>query len=124
MNKNVIFLTFGSLTAVGIVGHVVLAIIRPESVGTFTNGLTLYLGLVVSAAGTFFVLGNQDKKLESINRQTNGQLHARDETISNLQQVAVAHGAPAEAVLTASVPIQAPEDPQPPLTRREARQAD
>lgn len=103
MNKNVIFLTFGGLVAVGIAGHVVLAAIRPESVGTFTTGLTLYLGLVVSAAGTFTALGSQDKKLKQIESQTNGQLHKRDEEISRLQGVALAHGAAPDTIVTGPV---------------------
>ncbi|PPH83922.1 hypothetical protein [Rathayibacter sp. AY1D9] len=47
--------------------------------------LVLILGLVTTAAGTFAALGKQGEKLDTVVRQTNGQLHSKEQKIAELQ---------------------------------------
>lgn len=86
MNKTVLFVTFACLAALGIIGGLVLMIHRPDATATFTNLLVLILGLVVSAAGTFYALGKTNDKLDTVVRQTNGQLSSKEDEISRLRQ--------------------------------------
>ncbi|GLK17749.1 hypothetical protein [Herbiconiux flava] len=76
MNKTVVFVCFIILAAVGLTGAVVILIIKPEASATFTTLLVTVLGLAVSAAGTFYALGKQGEKLDTIARQTNGTTSA------------------------------------------------
>lgn len=74
MNKTVVFIAFTALAAVGIAGLVVLMIHRPDATATFTSTLVTILGLAVTAAGTFYALGKQGEKIDTIKTQTNGTL--------------------------------------------------
>ena len=85
MNKTVIFVTFAALAALGIVGSILLLIHRPDATATFTNLLVLVLGLVVSAAGTFAALGKVNEKIDVVQKQTNGQLSAKEDEIARLR---------------------------------------
>lgn len=76
MNKTVVFVTFSALAALGILGAVYLLVERPDASATFTNLLVLVLGLVISAAGTFYGLGRVNEKLDTVQKQTNGTLSA------------------------------------------------
>lgn len=76
MNKTVVFITFAALAALGIMGGVYLLAERPDASATFTNLLVLVLGLVVTAAGTFYGLGRANEKLDTVQKQTNGTLSA------------------------------------------------
>lgn len=106
MNKTVIFITFVALAAVGLAGSVLLLIIRPESVSSFTTLLITVLGLATTAAGTFAALGKQGKEIETIKRQTNGTLTARDNEIAALRAALAEHAPEAfRKVETSSVPL-------------------
>ena len=72
MNKTVVFVTFSVLVGLGIIGAVVLLLLKPESMSEFTNLLIIVLGLATTAAGTFYALGKQGEKIEKIDAQTNG----------------------------------------------------
>lgn len=74
MNKTVVFVTFTCLALVGIIGAALLLLFKAEGYGNFVALLLQILGLVTIAAGTFAALGNQDKKLEVVKKQTNGTL--------------------------------------------------
>lgn len=74
MNKTVVFVVFSALAAMGIFGSIVLLLYRPDATATFTSFIVVILGLVVSAAGTFYALGKQGEKIDKIQTQTNGTL--------------------------------------------------
>jgi hypothetical protein len=74
MNKTVMFVVFAALAIFGLVGTVVLLIVRPESSQDFTNLLITVLGLATTAGGTFYALGKQGEQIQKIDRQTNGTL--------------------------------------------------
>lgn len=97
MNKTVLFVTFAALAAIGLVGGLVLLIHRPDATATFTSLLVTVLGLVATAAGTFYALGKQGDKLEQIHKQTNGTLSALQEENARLtaQLLSVVGNAPA-----------------------------
>ncbi|WP_433586360.1 hypothetical protein [Microbacterium hydrocarbonoxydans] len=76
MNKTVMFVTFAALAAVGLAGSVLLLIVRPESLSSFTTLLITVLGLATTAAGTFYALGKTNEKLDKVDKQTNGTLSA------------------------------------------------
>lgn len=106
MNKTVIFITFAALASVGLAGTVVLLVLRPESVSDFTSLLITVLGLATTAAGTFAMLGKQGKEIETIKRQTNGTLTAKDNEIAVLRGILAEHAPEAlRKVETASIPV-------------------
>ena len=94
MNKTVIFVTFAVLAAVGLVGCVVLLALGVDTdrLAQFTTLLITVLGLASTAAGTFYALGKQGEKIETIERNTNGRLEARDKRIDALTSTLVENG--------------------------------
>ncbi|ONI63899.1 hypothetical protein ALI44B_04545 [Leifsonia sp. ALI-44-B] len=99
MNKTVVFITFVALAAVGLIGCMVIIIHRPDATATFTSLLITVLGLATSAAGLFYGLGKQGEKLErqdqvldTIQKQTNGNLSRRDATIDRLTNLLIEKG--------------------------------
>lgn len=76
MNKNVAFIVIGSLVAIGLIGSVVLHILRPDTVAPYMGSLVTLLGLIVTAAGTIYSLGKLDQKVDSVHKNTNGTLSA------------------------------------------------
>lgn len=76
MNKNVAFIVIGSLVAIGLIGSVVLHLLRPDTVAAFMPNLITLLGLIVTAAGTIYSLGKLDQKMDSVHKNTNGTLTA------------------------------------------------
>lgn len=86
MNKTVMFVTFAILAGLGIVGTAVLVAFRPDATATFTNLLITVLGLVSVAGATFYGFGKQSDKLDTVVRQTNGQLSSKEDEISRLRQ--------------------------------------
>lgn len=104
MNKTVMFITFSALGAVGLLGTVVLLILRPEAVQGFTSLLITVLGLATTAGGTFYMLGKQGEQIQKIDRQTNGTLSAlrieNDRLTRKLEELTTA------AIETTTGPIQ------------------
>ncbi|GAA0959176.1 hypothetical protein [Frigoribacterium faeni] len=86
MNKTAAFIAFIGLAAVGLIGSVVLAIHRPDATATFTSLIVTILGLAVTAVGTFYALGKQGEKIDTIKSQTNGTLSALREDNQSLHQ--------------------------------------
>ncbi|NRD25558.1 hypothetical protein [Frigoribacterium sp. VKM Ac-2836] len=86
MNKTAAFICFSALAAVGLIGAVVLAIHRPDATATFTSLIVTVLGLASVAAGTFYQLGKQSDKIDTIRTQTNGTLSKLREDNESLHQ--------------------------------------
>lgn len=93
MNKTVIFVTFAALAALGLVAGAYLLVERPDASATFTNLLVVVLGLVISAAGTFYGLGRVNEKLDKVQKQTNGTLTALMEENARLTRTLEGHAA-------------------------------
>lgn len=91
MNKTVIFIVFGCLAALALVGITILSVFRPESVGALVNNAVTILGLVSVAAGTFYQLGKTNDTVQEIKTQTNGTLSVRDAEIKRLTNIIIAH---------------------------------
>lgn len=84
MNKNVAFIVFGLLAAIGIAGTLILQIHRPDATATFTALLVQVLGLVVVAGGLGAGLNTVTQKIEAVQKQTNGTLSKKDDEIVRL----------------------------------------
>ena len=96
MNRTVVFVTFAVLAALGIGGTLVLLIHRPDASATFTAFIITILGPVSVAAAQFYGFGKvtektdaQNEKLATIERNTNGRLHSRDEEIQRLTNLLI-----------------------------------
>ncbi|SJM66785.1 hypothetical protein [Agrococcus casei] len=74
MNKNLMYLTIGAIVLVGLIGSIILQIVRPESLGTFVQQVVIIVGLLISAAGTIYGLGQVNDKIDKVDKQTNGRL--------------------------------------------------
>jgi hypothetical protein len=84
MNKTAIFIAFAALAAIGLIGGVIVLAIKPDAIATFTTLIVTVLGLAATAAGTFYGFGKQNEKLETIQKQTNGNLSALQEENTRL----------------------------------------
>lgn len=76
-NRSVVlaaFVTFACLVALGIVGYIVMAVIKPEKSDQYFAVLLQLLGLASIAGGYFWGQNKQNQKIETIKRQTNGTL--------------------------------------------------
>lgn len=92
MNKNLMFLAIVVIVALALVGSIVLRLLRPDAEATFINTVTTMLGILTTTIVLIWGLGSQDKKLESIKEQTNGNLSRRDDEIVTLRQQLLEHG--------------------------------
>ncbi len=99
MNRTTAFICFVVLAALGIVGAVLLLLLRPDASASFIAFIIQLLGLVTVGAGTFALLGQQGKKIESIEKQTNGNLSRRDAEIERLTNL-LAQAQPVDVTAT------------------------
>lgn len=99
INRNYAFVVLSVLVAIAIIGSVVLRILRPDAEATFINSVMTMLGFI--SASLLILLGQNStnknleetkEKLVKIERQTNGALHSRDETIRNQTELLVDNG--------------------------------
>jgi len=78
MNKTLITLGFFFVILVGIIGLVILLVVRPEMAGSFLTMLTGLLGVGTTGVVLIYGLGTQQKTLETIRANTNGNLTAKE----------------------------------------------
>jgi hypothetical protein len=83
MNRTVAILTFVALVALGVIGYVVLSIVKPDSKDSFVSFLLIILGQVTIAWGILWNLGRTNEKLETVRKQTNGTLSTLVERTDN-----------------------------------------
>lgn len=109
MNKNLMYLTVGTIVLIGLIGSIVLQIIRPEALGTFVQQIVVLVGLLTTAAGTIYGLGEVNTKLQQVEKQTNGQLtrlqNERDQMAAELAKTRELL-----AANTGTIPTHRPED--------------
>jgi uncharacterized membrane protein len=92
MNKSLAIIGLFVLIILGVAGAVIILIYRPESIGTLTAFVLTVIGLAVSGVVTFGAINEQGKKLETIQRQTNGNLSAKEEENKRLTNILIAAG--------------------------------
>lgn len=78
MNKTLITLGFFFVILIGIIGLVILLVVRPTMAGTFLTMLTGLLGVGTTGVVLIYGLGTQQKTLETIRANTNGNLTAKE----------------------------------------------
>lgn len=83
MNKTLLFIVFAILTALGLAGYLVVLLLRPEHAVAYVGTLVMLLGLVSASATTFYMLGKQQRTLEEVKTQTNGNLTALREQVES-----------------------------------------
>ena len=103
MNKTLITLGFLVLILGAIVGDIVLAIFRPEQLGTFNGAIVTILGVGTAAVVTFYGLGTQGEKLKKIEAQTNGNMTRVQEENERLTNVIIEAG-----IDTGAIPSESP----------------
>ncbi len=92
MKRTVVFVVFASVALVGLIGVLVLLIHRPDASATFISTLVTVLSLISVFAGTAYGLGKVNEKLETVQKQTNGQLEKRDTKLSSYERIMRDHG--------------------------------
>lgn len=99
MNKTFIAVTFLILVGLGIVGAATLYVLAPDKVGEFVTSIVTILGVGSAAIVTIYGLGQQgqklaqqDKTLDVIKANTNGNLTAKENKIQELREILVANG--------------------------------
>lgn len=109
MNKNLMYLTVGTIVLIGLIGSIVLQIVRPEALGTFVQQIVVLVGLLTTAAGTIYGLGQVNDKIDKVESQTNGQLtrlqNERDQMAAELAETRELLAAE-----TGAIPTHRPED--------------
>lgn len=74
MNKTVVFITYSTLAALGLIGAVIVILVSPNQFGSFTGYLVVLLGLVTTAAATFWSLGKAKEELANVKEETSTKL--------------------------------------------------
>lgn len=105
MNKNLMFIVIGLIVLIGLIGSIVLQIIRPEALGTFVQQLVIIVGLLISAAGTIYGLGQMNDKIDKVEKQTNGQL-SRLQAERDKASGELANARELLAAKTGTIPVQ------------------
>lgn len=114
MNKTLAYALGIAFVIVGLGGILYLSIERPEATASFTTTVVLLFGLV----STYFVTVNGNAKigerLERVETNTNGRLHAKDAEVAELQRKLLAAGIDPQTgePVTDSIGVQ--HDPQQP----------
>jgi BRCT domain type II-containing protein len=86
MNKTAITLGYFGLGIVAVIGVILTAIIRPEATTEIIQFVGTIMAVASTGAVTFYMLGKQNEKVETIQKQTNGTLSALREENARLQQ--------------------------------------
>lgn len=94
MSKNLVFGLFTAIVIVGIATLGYIAIERPDATATFAGYLGNFLATVAAFAVTLYGLGKLTEKVESVQRQTNGTLSAKEERIQSLERKLQDNGIP------------------------------
>jgi hypothetical protein len=113
MNKNVVFIIFTVLVALGFGGVILLLLLRPDASAVFIQYSLTVLALVASFAGTVYAFGKQEKRLDTIEANTNGNLTAARNEKAALEAQLLAVGI--VPVTTAKVGDPAPTLPSAPV---------
>lgn len=99
MNKTAITIAFFVLVALAVLGGVVVLIVNPEAVATFTSLIVTVLGLATVGATTFYGFGKQSEqidaqntKIDTVVSQTNGNLSRVQTENERLTDILIAAG--------------------------------
>lgn len=109
MNKNLMFVVVGLIVLIGLIGSIVLQIVRPEAVETFVQKLVIIVGLLISAAGTIYGLGQMNDKIDKVEKQANDQL-SRLQAERDTAAGELASAREVLAAKTGTIPTQLDED--------------
>lgn len=86
INRTTILLTISVLVGIGIIGLVLLSLLRPDASATFVSQFATFMGFVTLAAGLGLQQVNTARKIETIQKQTNGNLSAEKRRNDQLVQ--------------------------------------
>jgi hypothetical protein len=92
INPLIVFLTIAGLIGLGIIGAILIIIIRPDATATFTNTFVLIIGIAISFAGTVGVVAPIARRVKVVEKQTNGTLSKKDAEIKLLQSQVIELG--------------------------------
>ncbi|MEV4738543.1 MULTISPECIES: hypothetical protein [unclassified Microbacterium] len=104
MNKQTIFLIIAILAGLGLVGVVVLLILRPDATATLTNFLFTLLTLLAGFGGIATMQAQQNKEIATIKSNTNGTLSELREENATLRSQLAKH-APQALVAVETGPV-------------------
>ena len=100
MNKTLVTVCFLLLVLFALAGFVLLAVFRPDQLGSFGGAVTTLLGVGTAAIVTIFGLGSQGEKLKRIEAQTNGNLSRLQSENERLTDILIRAGIDPSAVPT------------------------
>lgn len=98
MKRTVVFVVFACVATVGLIGVMVLLIHRPDASATFISTLVTVLSLISVFAGTAYGLGKLNEKVDTVQKQTNGQLEKRDARLETYQRIMRENGIDYDAI--------------------------
>jgi hypothetical protein len=106
MNKQVIFYIIAAIAALGVVGVIVLQVIRPDASATLINFVFTLLPVLAGFGGLAAMQAQQNREIETIKKNTNGTLSRKDDEIATYRAVIAEHAPDAlRAIETNAVPI-------------------
>ncbi|RBO72765.1 hypothetical protein [Microbacterium sp. H6] len=105
MNKQTIFLIISILAGLGLIGVVLLLIVKPDATATLMNFLFTLLTLLAGFGGLATMQAQQNKEIATIKANTNGTLSRKEEEIAVLRGALAEHAPEAlRDVETGAVP--------------------
>lgn len=112
MNKTVIFVVIATLAFLALVGVGLLQFFRPDASATFIGYSLTLLSLIVSAAGTIYMLGKQAEQLKDIQGNVNGNLNRAHNEKAALEAQLLAAGLVPVTTAKVGEPTTAPAVPE------------
>lgn len=91
MNKQVIFYIIAAIAALGVVGVIVLQLIRPDASATLINFVFTLLPVLAGFGGLAAMQAQQNKEIETIKKNTNGTLSRKEHEIAAYRAVIAEH---------------------------------
>lgn len=82
LSKNLAFAAIAGIIALGIIGVVLLYVLRPDATANFIQTVVTFAGILTTAITLLYGLGKIGDRVEVVQKQTNGNLAARDAIIA------------------------------------------
>lgn len=111
MNKTAVTLTFFVLIGIAIAGGVVILLLNEAAIERFASLIVTVLGLATLGATTFYGLDKQGTKIDTIQKQTNGNLSRLQSENERLTDIIIAAGIDPQPVDLLAVPARHVQPP-------------
>jgi len=93
LSKNLVFAAVSLIVFSGVVGVLLLHLLRPDATATFIQTISTFAGILTTLVVTLYSIGKVGERIEVVRAQTNGTLSALHAKIAEKDaEIAALHG--------------------------------